>query len=256
MRENPVKRALAAGRVPVGTMVCEFLTTNMPRLLRSAGADFVLYDLEHSGFGIELLRDLLPATNAAGVVPLVRVPDAVYDSISRTLDLGALGVMIPSCETVAEARMVVESALYPPRGKRGFGLLYSDVWEPEGLSATMAKGNEETLLILQIETEAGLDAVEEIAAVDGIDVLWIGGFDLTASLGIPGQFDTDVYREAVMRIVAAARAAGKHVGMVCTSVEESRAMLTAGVTMIGYSFDTWVFGTALQKAITEVRDLA
>jgi 2-keto-3-deoxy-L-rhamnonate aldolase RhmA len=163
--------------------------------------------------------------------------------------------MIPSCETVAEARMVVESALYPPRGKRGFGLLYSDVWEPEGLGATMAKGNEETLLIVQIETAAGLDAVEEIAAVDGIDVLWIGGFDLTASLGIPGQLDSDVYRDAVTRIVAAARAAGKHVGMVCTSVDESRAMLAAGLTMIGYSFDTWVFGAALQKAIAEVREL-
>ncbi len=253
MRENPVKRTLAAGGVPVGTMVCEFLTSNMPRLLRSAGADFVLYDLEHSGFGIDVLRDLLPATNAAGVVPLVRVPDAVYDSIARALDLGALGIMIPSCESVAEARMVVESALYPPAGKRGFGLLYSDVWEPEGLGATMAKGNDETLLIVQIETSAGLDEVEAIAAVDGIDVLWIGGFDLTASLGIPGQFQTDTYADAVRRIVAAARAAGKHVGMVCTSVAESRSMIDAGLTMIGYSFDTWVFASALQTAIAEVR---
>ncbi len=253
MRENPVKRTLAAGEVPIGTMVCEFLTSNVPRLVRSAGADFVLYDLEHSGFGIERLRDLLPATNAAGVVPLVRVPDAVYDSISRALDLGALGVMTPACESAEEARMLVESARFPPQGKRGFGLLYEDVWEPGGLPETLAKSNAETLLIVQIETAAGLNAVEEIAAVDGIDVLWIGQFDLTASLGIPGRFDTDVFRDAVTRIVAAARAGGKHVGMVCGTVDECRAMLARGLSMISYSFDTWLLEGALKAGIAELR---
>lgn len=256
MRENPVKRALAAGETPIGTMVCEFLTSNVPRLVSSAGVDFVLYDLEHSGFGIDRLRDLLPATNATGVVPLVRVPDAVYDSISRALDLGALGVMIPGCENPDEARMLVESARFPPHGKRGFGLLYQDVWEPGGLPETLAKSNEETLLIVQIETAAGLDAVEEIAAVDGIDVLWVGQFDLTASLGIPGQFSTDLFRDAVARIVGAARGADKHVGMVCSTVEECRAMLSQGLSMIGYSFDTWLYEGALGAGVAELRSPA
>lgn len=253
MRENPVKRALAAGGAPVGTMVCEFLTSNVPRLVRSAGADFVLYDLEHSGFGLERLRDLLPATNATGVGPLVRVPDAVYDAIARVLDLGALGVMIPSCESAAEARLLVESARFPPEGRRGFGLLYSDTWEPEGLPATMAKANEETLLLVQIETAAGLEAVEEIAAVGGIDVLWIGGYDLTASLGIAGRFDAAPFVAAVERIVAAARAAGKHVGMVCTSVEEGLLMRSRGLSILGYSFDTWIYESALRAGIESLR---
>ncbi len=253
MRDNPVKRALAAGETPIGTMVCEFLTSNVSRLVRSAGADFVLYDLEHSGFGIDRLRDLLPATNATGVVPLVRVPDAVYDSISRALDLGALGIMIPACESVAEAQFLVDSARFPPQGKRGFGLLYQDVWEPGGLTDTLAKSNAETLLIVQIETAAGLEAVEQIAAVDGIDVLWIGQFDLTVSLGVPGQFSSDAFRDAVTRIVTAARAAGKHVGMVCGTVEECRAMLAQGISMIGYSFDTWLFEGALRTGIAELR---
>jgi 2-keto-3-deoxy-L-rhamnonate aldolase RhmA len=256
VRENPVKRALAAGGAPVGTMVCEFLTSNVPRLVRSAGADFVLYDLEHSGFGIERLRDLLPATNAAGVVPLVRVPDAVYDAIARALDLGALGVMIPSCESADEARLLVESARFPPEGKRGFGLLYSDTWEPEGLPATMAKANEETLLLVQIETAAGLEAVEEIAAVDGIDVLWIGGYDLTASLGIAGQFEAASFVAAVERIVAAAGAAGKQVGMVCTSVEEGRLMRSRGLSILAYSFDTWIYESALRDGMAALRAAA
>lgn len=253
MRENPVKRALAAGETPLGTMVGEFLTTNVARIVRSAGADWVLYDLEHSGFGIDRLRDLLPATNATGLVPLVRVPDAVYDSISRVLDLGALGVMIPGCESADEARLLVESARFPPAGKRGFGLLYQDVWEPGGLPQTLAKSNDETLLIAQIETVAGLDAVEEIAAVDGIDVLWIGQFDLTASLGIPGQFETDAFRDAVARVLAAANAAGKHVGMVCATVEDCRAMLAQGLSIVGFSFDTWLLEGALRAGLAELR---
>ncbi len=253
MRDNPVKRALAEGRTPLGTMVGEFLTTNVARVVRAAGGEFVLYDLEHSGYGVETLRELLPATNAAGVVPLVRVPDAVYDSVSRALDLGALGVMIPGCESAEEGRQLVEWSRFPPQGKRGFGLLYSDVWEPDGLPATMAKANAETLLLVQIETAAGLGAVEEIAAVDGIDVLWIGQFDLTASLGIPGEFDTELYRDAVGRIVAAARASGKHVGMVCASVDDARAMLAAGLTMVAYSFDTWLLERALRAGLDELR---
>ncbi len=188
----------------------------------------MLYDLEHSGFGIDRLRDLLPATNATGLVPLVRVPDAVYDSISRVLDLGALGVMIPGCESADEARMLVESARFPPQGKRGFGLLYQDVWEPGGLPDTLAKSNDETMLIAQIETAAGLEAVEEIAAVDGLDVLWIGQFDLTASLGIPGAVrDRRLSRRgrARSRRRAARREARR---MVCATVDDCRAMLDRG----------------------------
>lgn len=253
MRDNPVKQALARGEVPLGTMVGEFLTSNLPRLIRSAGADFVLYDLEHSGYGVDVLRDLLPATNATGVVPLVRVPDAVYDSISRALDLGALGVMIPGCESAEEARLLVESARFPPLGKRGFGLLYADVWEPEGLPATMEKANAETLLIAQVETAAGLESVEEIAAVDGLDVLWIGQFDLTTSLGIPGDFASPLFDDAVTRVLEAAEAHGKHVGMVCATVDECRAMRDRGFSMLGYSFDTWLLEGALREGLAAIR---
>jgi 2-dehydro-3-deoxyglucarate aldolase/4-hydroxy-2-oxoheptanedioate aldolase len=161
--------------------------------------------------------------------------------------------MIPGCESAAEARFLVESARFPPLGKRGFGLLYPDVWEPEGLPATMAKANAETLLLAQVETAAGLEAVEEIAAVDGLDVLWIGQFDLTTSLGIPGDFASAVFDDAVSRILEAADAHGKHVGMVCATVEECRAMRTRGLSMLGYSFDTWLLEAALRDGLAALR---
>lgn len=253
MRENPVKRAIVAGGVSIGTMVCEFATTNVARVAGQAGAEFVLYDLEHSGFGLERMRDVLTATNAAGVVPIVRAPDAVYDQVARLLDLGALAVMIPACESAEEARQFAAAGLFPPAGKRGFGLLYSDVWEQDGLAATIAKANEETLLIAQIETATGVDAVEEIAAVDGIDALWIGQFDLSVSLDAPGVFDSERYLEAFDAVLSAAAKHGKAVGMVCGSVDEGRQALAQGVRALAYSFDVWLYGEALEAGITQLR---
>ncbi len=117
----------------------------------------------------------------------------------------------------------------------------------------MEKANAETLLIAQIETAAGLEAVDEIAAVDGLDVLWIGQFDLTTSLGIPGDFASPVFSDAVDRIVAAADAHGKHVGMVCATVEDCREMLDRGLSILGYSFDTWLLEGALRDGLAAIR---
>ncbi|HZO61642.1 MAG TPA: aldolase/citrate lyase family protein, partial [Gaiellaceae bacterium] len=227
-----MRRRLDAGEVVLGTMVTEFATPAVARLTASAGAEFTLFDLEHTGYGIERMRTVLAAARAADTVPFLRVPDAAYDLIARGLDLGALGVMVPAVESAAEARLVASAARFPPAGRRGFGLLMRDEWEPEGVPATIAKANAETLVLVQIETAAGLDAVEEIAAVEGVDVLWIGHFDLTASLGVPGDFASHRYREAVDRVLAAGAASGKPVGMVCGSPEEGAALVGRGFRLL------------------------
>jgi 2-dehydro-3-deoxyglucarate aldolase/4-hydroxy-2-oxoheptanedioate aldolase len=249
VRENPVKRKLDAGGVAVGTMVAEFATPGIARLAAGAGAEFVLFDLEHTGYGIERMRGVLAAARATDVVPFLRVADAAYDLIARGLDIGAMGLMVPAVESVDEARLVAESARFPPAGRRGFGLVFRDDWEPEGVPATLAKANEETLVLAQIETAAGVDVVEGIAAVDGIDVLWIGHFDLSASLGVPGEFESERYEQAVERILAAGAAAGKPVGMVCSSVGEGRRLLERGFRLLAYSFDLWIYQDALRTGI-------
>jgi 2-dehydro-3-deoxyglucarate aldolase/4-hydroxy-2-oxoheptanedioate aldolase len=230
-------------------MVSEFATPGIARLAAQAGAEFVLFDLEHTGYGIERMRWVLAAARAADVVPFLRVPDAEYDLIARGLDIGAMGLMVPAVESVEEARLVAESARFPPVGRRGFGLTFRDDWEPEGVPATLARVNEETLVLVQIETAAGVEAVEEIAAVDGIDVLWIGHFDLSTSLGVPGDFECEPYRRAVDRILAA----GKPVGMVCGSVEEGKRLLERGFRLLSYSFDLWIYQDALRAGIEGLR---
>ena len=150
MRENPVRRRLDAGEVVLGTMVTEFATPAIARLTAAAGAEFTLFDLEHSGYGIERMRNVLAAARGADTVPFLRVPDAAYDLIARGLDLGAMGVMVPAVESVEEAGLVVESARFPPVGRRGLRVLLPDEWEPEGASATLENHFDTSALVRKL----------------------------------------------------------------------------------------------------------
>jgi 2-keto-3-deoxy-L-rhamnonate aldolase RhmA len=255
VRDNPVRHRLDSGQIVLGTMVTEFATPAVARLTAAAGAEFTLFDLEHTGYGIDQMRNVLAAARAADTVPFLRVPDAAYDLIARGLDLGALGVMVPAVESADEALLVASSARFPPVGRRGFGLLMRDEWEPDGIAATIEKVNAETLVLVQIETALGLEAVEEIAAVEGIDILWIGHFDLTASLGIPGDFASARYREAVDRILAAGAGAGKPVGMVCGSPEEGAALVERGFRILAYSIDIVAYEDAIRAGLDGLRGL-
>jgi 2-keto-3-deoxy-L-rhamnonate aldolase RhmA len=226
MRENRVKRALQAGERSLGTMIFEFPTTGIARIAAEAGAEFVIFDMEHTGWSIETIRGLIATSRAADLVPMVRVPATEYNLIARPLDVGAMGLMIPMVETGEQAQYIVDSAKYPPAGKRGaaFGVAHDD-YSGGDIIAKMASANEEGLLIAQIETGQGVENAEAIAAVDGIDILWIGHFDLTNSLGIPGQFSHPAYLEAVDRVLAACANHGKTPGIMAGAVADGQAQL-------------------------------
>jgi 2-keto-3-deoxy-L-rhamnonate aldolase RhmA len=248
-----MRRVLAAGGCPLGTMVGEFATTGVARLAAAAGADFVLLDLEHTGYSLEHMRNVVSAARASEITVLVRVPDAAYDLIARTLDLGAQGIMVPAVESQAEARLIADAARFPPRGRRGFGLIHRADWASDGLPSLMARLDAETIVLAQIETAAGLEAVEEIAAVDGIDVLWIGHFDLTTSLGIPGQFASRAFEQAVERVLQAGRAAGKPVGILAATAAEAARHVARGFGAVAVGLDAWLYEDALRDGLAAVR---
>ncbi len=250
MRINTVKRALAAGDVAIGTMMFEFATPGIGRIAAEAGAAFVMYDMEHSGWSIETIRMLMATTRAADTVPLVRVPAIQYHLLARPLDAGAMGLMIPMVETEAQARSIVRSARYAPDGARGmaFAIAHDDYVDGD-IVAKMRSANDEVLLIAQIETVAGVDQVDRIAAVDGIDVLWIGHFDLTASLGIPGQFEHPDYLRSVDRVLDACHRNGKTAGIMATDVASGQSLLRQGFRAIAFGGDLWIYGQALKEGI-------
>ena len=255
MRSNPVKNTLRDGGLAIGTMVFEFNTTGIARLAANSGSDFVLFDMEHTGWSTESIRMLLATSVAADIVPLVRIPATDYQFVARVLDLGAMGVMAPMVESVEQAQCLVNYAKYPPAGRRGgaFGVAH-DNYTGGSVSEKISTANDNTLLIAQIETADGLSCVDEIAAVEGIDILWIGQTDLSNSLGIPGQFDAPEFTDAVDRIVTAATDNGKTAGYMAMSLEESRNLYGKGFRCIACSGDLWLYQEILSQRISDFRE--
>jgi 2-dehydro-3-deoxyglucarate aldolase/4-hydroxy-2-oxoheptanedioate aldolase len=246
MRENAVKKSLAAGGTAFGSMVFEFFTPGMPRILANAGAQFALYCMEHTGAGYETLKPQFALCRSLGVVPLVRVPTIEYHFIARALDCGALGVMVPLVDNAEQARLIVSCTRYPPEGRRGaaFGFPHDD-YAGGPVVEKMGMIHARTLVIAMIETAKGLENVEAIAAVPGVDVLWLGHFDLTNFLGIPGEFSHPRYRDAVGRIVRAAEKNQKAAGYMAADEALGREYLGHGFRMIATGTDQGL----LQEAI-------
>lgn len=196
----------------------------------SSGFDFVVIDMEHTATGLETLENMLRAVDD-DVVSLVRVPSNDPVWIKRVLDLGVSGLMIPMIETREQARQAVEAMRYPPEGTRGvaparasdYGRTFGEYFE---------SADEELLTVLQIETERGLENVEEIVAIDGLDAVIIGHGDLSASLGAFGQWTETEFESALDSIVTAAHDEGKTVGMLATDHESIRRWTDAGIDFL------------------------
>ena len=251
MKRNPVKAKLAAGERAVGAFLAEFATPGIGRLLAAADADFVLFDQEHTGWSIETLKPLITGARAASVTPLVRVPAIEKAYVGGILDAGALGVMAPMVESARQAEELVSLARFPPLGRRGVGPMYADELE-ETLVGTLERMNRELLVFAMVETAAGVENADAIAAVDGIDLLWIGHGDLTTSLGIPGRFDDQRYLDALAAIIDAARAHGKALGMLAVSADEGRQLAADGFDCVAFA-DRALYDRALREAHAAVR---
>jgi len=254
MKVAELKRSLGAGSTVLGTLMFEFNTPGISLIAAEAGAAFVLFDMEHTGWSIESIRAQMAWSKAAAVTRLVRVPATQYDYISRALDVGAEGVMVPMVESREQAERIAAATLYPPHGRRGaaFGIAHDD-YAAGPVDVKMANANAGRLILAQIETEAGVRNAAEIAEVPGIDVLWVGQFDLTASLGISGQFEHPRFRDAVTAVASAARQSGKVCGAMALSPEDASVWASRGYQMIAYSGDLWIYQNSLQSALGEIR---
>jgi len=246
-----------SGETLLGSMVFEFFTPGIGQLLKLAGCEFIIYDMEHAGCSIEQLKAQCAYCRGLGVVPMVRVPRGEYHFLARALDVGAHGVMVPMVESIDQARAIAEATHYPPKGRRGaaFGFAHDDY--AAGDPATkMRSADARNLIIVQIETERGLEAVEGIAAADGIDCLWLGHFDLTNFLGIPGEFDNPVYLRAIKRIAAAGHAQGKALGYMAQDASVAKAYRALGFNMIAAGTDHGILMAGVRNVLGGIADRA
>ena len=254
MRDNPVKARITAGGSAFGAMIFEFFTPGIAQICKAAGAEFMLYDMEHTAISTETLRQQFALCRGLGIVPMVRVPTTEYDFIARMLDVGAMGIMVPMVDTAEQAAFIASCCKYPPVGRRGaaFGVGHDDFTGGSVLDK-MKAGNERTLVICQIETAVGAENCDAIAAVPGVDVLWLGHFDLTNFMGIPAQFDNPRYLKAVDDVVAACDRHGKTPAFMAADQKWMKDYLAKGFRLMAYGVDIGIFQTALAQGIYFMR---
>ncbi|MCS6778826.1 MAG: aldolase/citrate lyase family protein [Geminicoccaceae bacterium] len=249
-----VRERLARGERVVGTMVFEVFTPGLPAILAAAGLDFVVLDTEHSGVGIDTLKTVLACARGLPLEVYVRVPEKSYAAVATVLDAGARGILVPMLETAEEARALVEWVRYRPEGKRGcaFGMAHDD-YRAHDVVAYMAEANRRNLVMGLIETRKGIENVEAIAAVPGLDVLWLGHFDLTNDMGITAQFDHPEFWAAAHKLIAAAGAQGKTLAAADANLAYLEKLARLGFTMLGYGPDIAVLREGLRQGAGKVR---
>jgi 2-keto-3-deoxy-L-rhamnonate aldolase RhmA len=254
MAERSLKEMAGTRSPKFGHFIVEFATAGIGHILKSAGCDYVLFDLEHSGFHFETVKSALRYFEAADLPAIVRVPSKEYHHIARAMDMGAEGIMLPMVGNVDEVRHILNSMKYHPAGKRGVALQVAhDRYRPGAVSDKLSFANRHTTLFCQIETAEGVKNADAIAAIDGVDCLWVGHFDLSSSLGIPGEFGNKLFTDAITRVAKATQKHGKSYGRLVPNVEQGIEIYRLGFDFICYSGDVWVLHNALAEALDALR---
>lgn len=234
-----------------GAMIFEFFSPGIPIILKNAGCEFIIFDMEHGGLSLEQFKILATISNSNDISPLIRIPEVSYNYVARALDLGAAGIMAPMINTAEDAIKIVKSSKYPPEGVRGAGFGFAhDSYNNQNPLSYIKKANDELINIIQIETKLGLENVEAISAIDGVDCLWVGHFDLTNFLGIPGDFSSSIYLDAIKRIVEAAKKNSKSLGIMINNKDELEMYTALGFNMIAVGTEMNILTRSISEIIS------
>jgi len=233
-----------------GAMIFEFFSPGIPVILKNAGCEFIIFDMEHGGLSLEQFKVLATISNSNNISPLIRIPEVSYNYVARALDLGAAGIMTPMVNSSEEAIKIVKSSKYPPEGIRGAGFGFAhDNYNNQNPLAYIQKANNELINIIQIETKLALENVESIAEINGVDCLWVGHFDLTNFLGIPGNFTSPIYLDAIKRVVEAGKANSKSLGIMVNNNEELEMYSRMGFNMIAVGTEMNILSRSISEII-------
>ena len=255
--KNAILEKFRRGEPSLG-IISHLLSAPAIEVLAYTGMDYVLIDLEHSPIGAEHAARLVGVAQGAGLAPLVRVDGIGRSQILKMLDAGAAGLVVPQLETVEQARELVGYAKFPPLGNRGYCPTRDGGWGSgscyeRGMDGYMAEANASTLLIPQCETAGCLEHIEEIAAVEGVDGIFIGPFDLSIALGIPGQFGDPLLTEGIERVRRACAAAGKLCIMYAGSGEAAKRYFDQGFPSVAAGLDIEVLKLAVRGIASAAR---
>jgi len=211
---NHTKRRLVEGQIAIGMGLHQSRTIDIAAIAKTCGFDWLFIDMEHSALDIGTASQIAAAALPAGISPLVRVPGKEHHHASRLLDAGAQGIVVPHVDSVEEAQRAVSYCKYPPLGHRSvYGLQPQFAYKVLSVADVTRLANEETLVIIMLETPAAIWLADPIAALPGVDVVMIGTNDLCAEMGIPGQYGSSRVEDAYRTVIDACRRHGKSPGM-------------------------------------------
>lgn len=254
---NKVKEKLLKGERPIGTFE-ETGSQYVVEALGYTGLDYIIIDNEHAPTDIETSSVSVKNCELNGMTAFGRAREISRSAVLKLLDVGVQGLIVPYVKTKEECEKLVGWSKYPPIGERGFSTSRKDGFGYKlGLSVAdeMKYYNDEVLLIPQCETKDAFDHIEEIAAVKGLDGIFIGPYDLSISLGVPGDFDSDVFVNAVRRIVKAVHDQGKFVIMFAGNNDRVKQAYDLGIDSIAYSLDPAVIIEAYKKIVDDVKKI-
>jgi 2-dehydro-3-deoxyglucarate aldolase/4-hydroxy-2-oxoheptanedioate aldolase len=242
-----MKQKLQRGEVVFGQMILELFTPGVAPILANAGLEFVIYDMEHGRCDIQLLSEMITSCRGTGLVPIARVPDVYSFPLSRVLDIGARGVMIPRVETAEQMRDAIAQLKYAPQGRRGVALgLAHDNYQPRP-DTYFAQANQDTLVIAIIETARALENLDQIVSTPGLDIAWMGHYDLTVSLGIPAQFSHPQFLGAMDALLASCAKHDVAAGFLPANPHDTAHWIRKGFRAISIGSDVGVFSRALAQ---------
>jgi 2-keto-3-deoxy-L-rhamnonate aldolase RhmA len=241
-----IRQRVLRGEILAGTFLN--LGSNMTvEIAGRAGFDWLLIDMEHGAGDYPDLVHQLQAADCTPAAPLVRIAWNEVPRFKRVLDLGPSGVMVPWVSTAEEARQAVAAMRYPPYGIRGAASFNRACAYGKDFEEYFARASQDLLTIVQIESPQAVSRAEEIAAVDGVDVLFVGPLDLSVNLGTPRQLDRPDFREALKRVIAASHQHGKAAGILLWKREQLEQAVSDGFSFIGLGSDGAAVGTAMNQ---------
>ncbi len=251
-----LKKALHQNKVTYGCWVT-LAHPLIPEILAPAGFDWLAVDMEHSSIGLNELLPLIISIEANGMVPLVRVGENNANLIKRVMDAGAYGVIVPNVNSAEEAQRAVDSVKYPPYGKRGVGLYRAQGYGRrfEDYKRWLAK---ESVVIIQIEHIDAVKDIDNIFAVEGVDAFVIGPYDLSGSMGKPGQFHDRDVEAAIAKVVEAGKRHRIPAGFHCVAFDTQQVVVRRkqGFKFLGFSLDSIILGQAAAQALKTIKGKA
>lgn len=253
--KNSLRKALKTQALTLGSWL-SFGHTATAELMAQAGFDWLTIDLEHSVIGIDTVQPMIQVIELTGCVPLVRLPSHDPVMAKRVMDAGAHGVIVPNIMSPDEAEAAVRSVKYPPRGNRGVGLARAQGYG-SSFQEYLRELEEYGIVIVMIEHKEGVESVEEILKVEGIDGIFIGPYDLSASFGVPGELDHPLMAQAEQQLVDACRKAGVTAGIhvVHPDPGKVRECLARGFRFIAYGGDMIFLTSQARQALADLNSL-